>query len=419
MPTLTIHSLSYCQEQEVARAVAAALSLKVLEDRRIIAEAASTYGLSENKFYRALFGKPSVFNTFTRERERCVSCYKAVVARHLLEDDLLLLGLAGSLVPKTMTHVLKVCLTADEAFRLRTAAGSHHLEPRALAKLIDQEDEAQTRWTDYLAQRDHGRPSPCDILIPMDATPFQDAADLIQDRARRAVTLPTQESSLAAADFALAARVEAALAVKGHVLRADVKLGRIELRVEKNVVRPERLEEELRAIVRDEAGDAPLEISLGPDLYRTDVYRPFDFENPAKVLVVDDERDFAVTLSERLKMREMGAAVVTSGEQALRVVEEDEPEVILLDLKMPEIHGMDVLRMIRQGHPRVPVIILSGAGSEKDFQTCMSYGVFACLEKPVDFKELVETIRRAYASLDSSRNTVQQHATYSSTMPEK
>ncbi|WP_031388333.1 response regulator [Desulfonatronum thiodismutans] len=403
MPILTIYSAAYCQEQEVAGAVAKALSLKVLEDRQIIAEAASTYGLSENKFYRALFGKPSVFNTFTRERERCVSCYKAVVARRLLEDDLLLLGLAGSLVPKTMTHVLKVCLAADEAFRLQTAARSHHLDPKALTKLIAQEDEARTRWTDFLAQKDPGRSSPCDILIPMDATPVQDAADLIQDRAQRAVTLPTQESSQAAMDFALAARVEAALAVKGHVLRTDVKLGRIELHVDKNVVRPERLEEELRAIVRDEAGDAPLEVRLGPDIYRTDVYRPFDFENPAKVLVVDDERDFAVTLSERLKMREMGAAVVTSGEQALRVVEEDEPEVILLDLKMPEIHGMDVLRMIRQGHPRVPVIILSGTGNEKDFQTCLNQGAFACLQKPVDFKELTETIRRAYATLDTER----------------
>lgn len=403
MPILTMYSAAYCQEQEVARAVAEALSLKLLEDRRIISEAASTYGLSENKFYRALFGKPSVFNVFTRERERCASCYKAVVARHLLGDDLLLLGLAGTLVPRTMTHVLKVCLTADEASRLRTAARSHNLEPKALSKLIAQEDEARTRWTDFLAQKDPGRSSPCDILIPMETTSILVAANLIQDRARRAVTLATLESSSAATDFALAARVEAALAVKGHVLQVDVKQGRIALHVDKNVVRAEKLEEELRSIVRDEVGEAPLEIRMGPDLYRTDVYRPFDFENPAKVLVVDDERDFAVTLSERLKMREMGAAVVTSGEQALRMVEEDEPEVILLDLKMPEINGVEMLRMIRQGHPHVPVIILSGAGTDEDIQTCQNYGAFACLHKPVDFKELVDVIRKAYATLDSSR----------------
>ncbi|GAB6057431.1 response regulator [Desulfonatronum parangueonense] len=405
MPILTMYSTAYCQEQEVACVVAEALSLKVLEDRRIISEAASTYGVSENKFYRALFGKPSMFNVYTRERERCACFYKAVVARHLLSDDLLLLGLAGTLVPKTMTHVLKICLTADETFRLHTAAKFHHLDPKALAKLIAQEDESRTRWIDFLTQKSSVSTSPCDILIPMDAYSVQDAAHLIQDRARRAVTLATLESSQSAKDFALAARVEAALAVKGHLLQVDVKLDQIELHVDKNVVRPGKLEEELRVIVRNEIGEAPLQIRMGPDLYRTDVYRPFDFENPAKVLVVDDERDFAVTLSERLKMREMGAAVVTSGEQALRVVEEDDPEVILLDLKMPEINGMELLHMIRQGHPHVPVIILSGAGTEKDIQTCLSYGAFACLQKPLDFKELVEVIRRAYATLDSSRDT--------------
>lgn len=407
MPILSMFSPAYCLAEELAQAMSEALSIHVLEDRRIIAEASSAFGMPENKFYRALFGKPSLFNVFTREQERCVSCFKAVVARHLLEDDLLMMGLSGSIVPKAVTHVLKICLTAEPEFRVRVAARAHNLDAKALAKLIAQEDEARSRWTEYLAQSGSGQTMQCDILIPMESTSVSEAVELVQDRARRAVTLPTAESSQAAQDFALAARVEAALAVKGHVLRVDARQGRIVLRVEKNVVRPERLEDELRSIVQSEIGETPsLEITIGPDLFRTDIYRPFDFENPAKVLVVDDERDFAATLSERLKMREMGAAVVTSGEEALRVVEEDEPEVILLDLKMPEINGVEMLRMIHQGHPHVPVIILSGAATEKDIQACLGYGAFACLQKPVDFKELVDVIRRAYANLDSSRDTI-------------
>ncbi|SDB42935.1 Response regulator containing CheY-like receiver, AAA-type ATPase, and DNA-binding domains [Desulfonatronum thiosulfatophilum] len=400
MPIITLVSAAYCREEEVARALAAALSLRIVEDREIIAEASAKYSIKENKFYQALFGKPSVFNVFTRDRERCVSCYKAVLAARLLEDDQLILGLGGYLVPRTVTHVLQVSLTADTAFRMDRARQVHDLEPKALSKLLDQEDASVTRWTEYLNWKNPTQTSPSDILISMDNMSVENAVELIQDRARRSVTLPTVESMQAVEEFVLIARIEAALAVKGHVLKVEIKSGKIVLRVDKNIVRPERLEEELLEIVRDIVPDREVEVQLGSDMFQTDVYRPYDFENPSKVLVVDDEMDFAARLSERLKMREMGVAVVTSGEEALELVEEDEPEVVILDLKMPEISGEEVLRMIQKGHPKIPVIILSGMGDPAKFQACMDMGAFACLQKPADFKELTETIRRAYASLE-------------------
>lgn len=402
MPIITMFSAAYCREEEVAKNTAIALSLAVLKDKEIIKEASSKYGIDEGKFYRALFGRPSVFNAFTREKERCVSCYKAVLAGRLLENDLLVFGFGGLLVPKAMTHVLKVCLTADMDYRLQTARLAHHLGPRALAKLIDQEDQIRARWTKDLAHKGPWHASLYDILISMDKNTVEDAVALIQDRARRSVTLPTSESLQAGRDFALAAKVEAALATRGRIHRVEARQGGVVIRVDENVIRHERLVEEVTAIVRPVIGEAKLEIKVGPDIFQTDVYRPFDFEKPSKILVVDDEPKYAALLSERLKMREMGAAVVTTGEQALELIEEDEPEVVVLDLKLPEIDGMEVLRLIRRGHPRIQVIILSGQGDKNTFQSCVNMGAFACLQKPVDFKELTETIRRAYAAMDES-----------------
>ncbi|MFP4517775.1 MAG: response regulator [Desulfovibrionales bacterium] len=400
MAIITMFSEGYCQEDEVAKNVAGAMSLAIVEDKGLIVEASEKYGVPEEKFYRALFGKPSVFNVFTKDKERCVSCYKAVLAERLQEEDLLLKGFGGFLVPKTITHVLKVCLTADKAYRVEVARKAHHLDPRQLAKLIAQEEEVRSRWAEYLLLRGPWDSSLYDILIPMDKTTPEDAAELIQNRARRSVTLPTVESLQAARDFALAAKVEAALAMHGYILRTEARKGRVVVRVERNVVRPERIQEELAGIVRGVAGEVEVEVKIGTDLFQTNVYRPFDFEQPSKVLVVDDEQDFAATLSERLKMREMGAAVVSSGEEALELIEEDEPEVVILDLKMPGIDGEDVLRMIRKGHPRIQVIILSGQGDRDTNASCLRLGAFACLQKPVDFKELTETIRRAYVKLE-------------------
>ena len=113
--------------------------------------------------------------------------------------------------------------------------------------------------------------------------------------------------------------------------------------------------------------------------------------------MVDDEREFVQTLTERLLMRDVGAAVVYDGEQALKFVQDEEPEVIVLDLKMPGISGVEVLRQIKETHPNIEVIILTGHGSEKDRQTCMELGAFAYLQKPVDIELLIETMKQAYA----------------------
>jgi len=68
----------------------------------------------------------------------------------------------------------------------------------------------------------------------------------------------------------------------------------------------------------------------------------------------------------------------------------------VLDLKMPGIDGMEVLRRVKREHPAIEVIILTGHGSEKDRTACMEAGAFAYLQKPVDIEKLSETMRQAY-----------------------
>ena len=85
-----------------------------------------------------------------------------------------------------------------------------------------------------------------------------------------------------------------------------------------------------------------------------------------KLLLVDDETEFVKTLSERLKMRELDSEIALNGEEALEIVGKEPPDVIVLDLKMPGIDGMEVLRVIKKAHPKVQVIMLTGHGSEND-----------------------------------------------------
>ncbi len=117
-----------------------------------------------------------------------------------------------------------------------------------------------------------------------------------------------------------------------------------------------------------------------------------------KVLMVDDEEDFITTLSERMKMRDVDSDVALDGEQALQRVQDDIPDVMVLDLKMPGIDGLEVLRRVRKAYPQIPVVILTGHGSEKDEAEARRLGAFAYLQKPVDIEKLVQTLRKAYKS---------------------
>ncbi len=117
-----------------------------------------------------------------------------------------------------------------------------------------------------------------------------------------------------------------------------------------------------------------------------------------KVLMVDDEEDFVTTLSERMKMRDVDSDVALDGEQALQRVEDDIPDVMVLDLKMPGIDGLEVLRRVKKAYPQIPVIILTGHGSEKDEAEARRLGAFDYLQKPVDIEKLVQVLRKAYKS---------------------
>jgi DNA-binding response OmpR family regulator len=115
-----------------------------------------------------------------------------------------------------------------------------------------------------------------------------------------------------------------------------------------------------------------------------------------KVLLVDDEEEFVKALAERLKMRDLRSDTVLDGEEALSYVEGQEPDVMVLDLKMPGIDGMEVLRQVRKAYPKIQVIILTGHGSEKHEEEAKRLGAFDYLEKPVNLDVLVKKMKAAY-----------------------
>jgi DNA-binding NtrC family response regulator len=116
-----------------------------------------------------------------------------------------------------------------------------------------------------------------------------------------------------------------------------------------------------------------------------------------RVLIVDDEEELVSALVERLKLRGFLAQGVTDGSAALAYLEEEPCDVVLLDVKMPGLGGLEVIRRIKAKDPHLEVILLTGHGSVKNVEDGMALGAFDYLMKPVKIDNLVRILSAAGA----------------------
>ena len=115
-----------------------------------------------------------------------------------------------------------------------------------------------------------------------------------------------------------------------------------------------------------------------------------------KILVVDDEDDFRETIVKRLQKRKMTARGAESGEKALELIEAQPFDVVVLDVKMPGLDGIDTLREIKQRRPLIEVILLTGHASMESGIEGMKLGAYDYVMKPANLEELIEKMRQAY-----------------------
>jgi two-component system response regulator CpxR len=395
MSVITVFNALYCNEELIVPQLVAKTGYRLVNDSEIVALAGKLSGIAPDRISRAFSSKTSLFNPFTHEKERSVAYLRLAVAEILAEGNMVVAGFCCHLVPASISHILRICLIAEMTYRLQLAQSLPSAEKDAL-KAIHKNDEDKAAWIlQLLGKTDPWDPALYDIVIPTDKIGADESVHLIVRNLNTDVLAPNEASLAALADFHLQARVQVALALEGHEVSVSAKDGTVTLTIEKNVLMLSRLEQELKDIVSKIEGVKAVATEVGQNFHQADIYRKIDFQAPSRVLLVDDEREFVQTLSERLLLRDMGSAVAYDGESALEMLREDEPDVMILDLKMPGIDGMEVLKRVKATQPEIEVIILTGHGNETDRETCMNLGAFAYLQKPVDIDILSETMKKA------------------------
>ena len=116
-----------------------------------------------------------------------------------------------------------------------------------------------------------------------------------------------------------------------------------------------------------------------------------------KVLLIDDEQDFLTVMSERMKARGMEVSTATSAKEALEKVEAESFDAVILDLMMPEVDGIETLKMLKKKNPELQVILLTGHATVEKGIEAMKLGAMDLIEKPADLSTLTEKIKKAQA----------------------
>jgi DNA-binding NtrC family response regulator len=118
-------------------------------------------------------------------------------------------------------------------------------------------------------------------------------------------------------------------------------------------------------------------------------------EEEIKVLLVDDEPHFVKLLAERLAGRGFSVETAGGGTEAIDRAKEESYDAIVLDLLMPEMDGLETLKQLKEINPDLQVILLTGHGTIDKGVEAMKLGAMDFVEKPADFKELLEKIKKA------------------------
>ena len=123
-----------------------------------------------------------------------------------------------------------------------------------------------------------------------------------------------------------------------------------------------------------------------------------------KLLLVDDEERFVLTLAERLRLRNYDTRIATNGEAAISEIQKERPDIVLLDLKMPGMSGLEILEKIKTEDSTIEVIMLTGQGDNQSCEDVLKAGASDFIVKPIDIENLMEVIEEFTKEMQTVSN---------------
>ncbi|MCF6247495.1 MAG: response regulator [Desulfobacula sp.] len=399
MSIITITNGIYSNAEETVNLVSKKTNSPIITDEQILEKVHENFNVKMTTLHKVLDNQNIAFNDFTHEREKCLAYMKKIIADYACQGDIIFHGIIGHLIPKQITHVLKVLIITDKPARIEHGINNLGLLENQVVSNIDKFDKRAILWTNCLFNKKAWAPSLYDMVLPTDKFNPGESAQLILENVEKLLFNEEELIQKELKSLGITSDIEVVLSSIGQGLSVETKGEHAVVTIDKKVMMLGSFQQKIIQAVEKLPGISTVETILGKKYYSDTIIRNYEFETPLRILLVDDEKEFVHTLSERLKMRQFTSEIVYNGQEALDFTKEEDTQVMVLDLKMPDIDGFEVLEKIKQTNPEIEVIILTGHGTKQDKKTCMDLGAFAYLQKPADIDLLTETMKKAYAKI--------------------
>jgi len=262
MAVITISRGSYSKGKEVAEQTAARLGYHCIS-HEVVLDASEHYHLSEDQLIKAMHDAPSMLEHFSHDRAIFVSYYQSALARHVQEDNVVYHGLAGHLLLKGVSHVLKVRIIADLDERVRTEMEREKIPRQKALTVILKEDQQRRKWTQHLYGVDPWDVSLYDFVLHIHKLTVANAVDFIC----RAAALPqfeaTEKSRQEMNDLVLATEMKAALIHDYPDIFVTAEYGNVLIYTKADDRHAHKLKEKAKDLCRDIPNITYVEVHAG------------------------------------------------------------------------------------------------------------------------------------------------------------
>lgn len=395
---ISIVSPKGCNEQSIVRQLVELTAFDVVTDDDVLKKGEQLYNIKNKKLRASIFYAPS-FVTFDRLKHKKHLClFKIALAQILIDFRKIYLGVGTYFIPTNLKNLLRISFGADLSFRIGNYAKNERVSLHQAEKIVKEFDKTLMQFSNYYLNKPPFSPEYFDINIDVSKYKIDQISTRIYELLHSTPKENIEEAQKKVREFMTACKIQLHYLQMGEDVDTTFADGKLSIFLKRYKIKMENYSKLIKGNIPDFPEIKEVEVVPGKEI-KISSPMSIELEKPRKVLLVDDEIEFVDTLSERLENREFKTAVAYSGEEAIEGLTKNLPDVIILNLKIPGIDGIEVLRRVKREHPETEVIILTGHGSEKEKQIAYELGAFAYFEKPVDIDVLSDTIRRAYESM--------------------
>ena len=249
MSIVTISRGSYSRGKEVAEKVARKLGYECIA-RDLLLEASEEFHIPEIKLVRAIHDAPSIFDSFTKGKEKYISYFQSALLRHLEKDNMVYHGLAGHFFVKGITHVLKVRIIADMEDRVKLEMEREKISRSKALHILEKDDSERRKWSQHLYGIDTWDSSLYDLVIHIRKITVDDAVEIICHTVGLKHFRTTPDSQKVMDDLFLASQVRVALVDVNPEIQVYADNGRIVVETMTLLSEEEKLTRSIEAVAK-------------------------------------------------------------------------------------------------------------------------------------------------------------------------